>query len=60
MYVYFPLRIEDVIKKVSINRKSHSNFAPCSVLLYNSYRAGAKIGMGFTIDTDLLNNFFDT
>ena len=33
MYVYFPLRIEKVIKKVRINRKSHSNFAQRSVLL---------------------------
>ena len=33
MYVYFPLRIEKVIKKVCINYKSHSNFAPRTVLL---------------------------
>ena len=31
MYVYFPLRIKKVIKKVLINRKSHSNFAPMAM-----------------------------
>ena len=47
MYVHFLLRIENVINKVRINRK-----CPRSII---STERGEN-----TIDTDFLNNFFDS
>ena len=51
-------RIEKVIKKVRNNRK----FCPRSVLLILllGVQSACKIGVGFTIDTDSFDNFFDS
>ena len=43
------LRIEKVIKKVHINRKSHSYFARALLL---GIQSAGKIGVGFTMDMD--------
>ena len=45
------LRIEKVIKKVRINRKSHSYYARALYILLGIQSAG-EIRVGFTIDTD--------
>ena len=51
------LRIEKVIKNDRINRKSHSNFSRGLLL---GVQSAGKIGIGFTIDTDFFDNFFDS